>query len=349
MRCLASLAAGCLLLAAVPSPAAPGGQASDAASRTVRARYLMGTVFRIEAPSAVDPEATAAALESALDEVGRQDKILSNWDSGSETSRLNAAAGRGRIPVSSGLLSAVTESLGWAAATGGVFDPTVEPLTRPFRGQAPARAPARPGESRPRWTAVEVDRERGTVALPPGSGLDFGGIGKGIALDEAAAVLRRLGVANALLDAGGQLLALGAPPGEPGWRVAVADPAQRERPRVVLLLKDASAATSGNSERPGEILDPATGRSVAGAGSATAIAARATDADALSTALFVMGARRGLDYARGRADLIALFLNPSREKAPVVANLPSDAESTLFLIQGPPDPHQDRRLRVEAR
>ncbi len=341
----------CALLFLVAAwPAVAKDHAAEPSARVVRARYLMGTVFRFEAPAGSDAAATAAALEAALDEVGRWERILSNWDQESEISRLNARAGRGKAEVSDELLQAVSAALEWASATGGAFDPTVEPLTRAFRGQ-PAVASVPSAKDRPRWSAVEVDPTRGSVSIPTGSGLDFGGIGKGIALDQAAALLRARGIHAALLDAGGQLLALGAPPGEKGWRIGVSDPQHRDRSVVALVLKNASAATSGNAERPGEVLDPESGLPIAGGGSATAIAAHATSADALSTALFVMGPQRGLEYARARQDLVAVFVQPrssSRGVAPVVANLPGDPESTLFVILGPEDP-ADGRLRVEVR
>ena len=345
----AALAGTVLVLLAGPLPAGPAAPREEDAARVVRARYLMGTVFRFEAPAGRDAGATAAALEAALDVVGRWEKILSNWDPGSETSRLNAHAGRGKTEVSANLLQAVSVSLEWAAATGGAFDPTVEPLTRAFRGRDPE--PRQDPRGRPRWTAVAVDAPRRSVSIPSGSGLDFGGIGKGIALDQAADLLRSRGVGDALLDAGGQILALGAPAGEKGWRIGVSDPRRREQAMVTLVLSNASAATSGNAERPGEILDPETGRPIAGDGSATAIAPLATSADALSTALFVMGAQRGVAYARGRDDLVVLFVpstSRSPEAAPVVTNLPADPGSNSFVILGPKDP-ADRRLLVEAR
>jgi thiamine biosynthesis lipoprotein len=126
-----------------------------------------------------------------------------------------------------------------------------------------------------------------------------------------------MGVEAFLLDAGGQLLAGGAPPGEGGWPAAIADPGDRSRPACALLLRDVSAATSGNAERPGEILDPATGVPVSFRGSATALAPDATSADALSTALFVMGPERGLAWSRAHADLAAVYLEPgSRSDGP---------------------------------
>ena len=279
----------------------------------VRARFLMGTVFRFEASPGAPP-AAGEALESALDEVDRLERILSNWRRSSELSRLNRSARRRPTRVSADLFEAVDRALHWARETEGAFDPTVEPLTRRFRdapshGSSAPSADWRPGHGN--WKDVVLNRRGRTIRFIGGvRGLDLGGIAKGIALDRAAAVLRRKGMNAFLLDAGGQILAAGAPAGMRGWPVAVADPVRRDEPFLPLLLTDVSAATSGNSERPGEIVDPSTGAPVRWKGSATAVAPDGTSADALSTALFVLGSERGTRWARRRSDVAAVFLAP---------------------------------------
>src|SRR5262245_33018802 len=108
--------AAIMVLLAVPSP--PRADVPPlGAEHVVRARYLMGTIFRFEAPAGRDAEATTAALEAGLDEISRWEKILSNWDPESEISRLNAWRGQGKSRVSPELLQAVTSSLQWASAT----------------------------------------------------------------------------------------------------------------------------------------------------------------------------------------------------------------------------------------
>jgi thiamine biosynthesis lipoprotein len=301
----------------------------------VRARYLMGTVFRFELPQGGDPEEASRALEAALDEVARLETLLSNWREDSELSRLNRRAGSGEAPVSEDLLAVLTAALHWADATAGAFDPTVEPLTRPLLGGDSAAArgalPLPVG-----WRRIAIRRGAGTVAIPAGGGLDFGGIAKGYALDRAAGVLLQHGYASALLDAGGQILAIGHPGSEPGWEVAVADPADRTKPVFPIVLRDVSMATSANAERPGEILDPKSGRSVPGRYSAVSFAADATSADALSTALFVMGPQRGEPWARGRKDCLAMFLEPGQDAggSPRVRGLSPPSPGHFLLITG---------------
>jgi thiamine biosynthesis lipoprotein len=340
------------LVALLPAPGMLNAAAAPEPARIVRARYLMGTVFRF---TAAPSEAAATALDAALDEVQRLEGILSNWNPGSELSRLNGAAGRGPAPVSPDLLRAVEAALHWARETEGSFDPTVEPLTRHSRMKASGGGTDEIGAEAPApervvgWRRIIVDRRALTVEIPAGGGIDLGGIGKGIALDSAAEVLRRHGIHEALLDAGGQFLALGSPETEKGWRVALADPEDRQQPSYTFLLRDVSMATSGNAERPGEIVDPQRGSQVMGRYSATSFAPDATAADALSTSLFVLGPARGEVWAGRRTDLFALYLNPAgdRENPPLPSGTLRPALEHDLVVSGSVDRDGQRRLHVE--
>jgi len=319
-----ALAAATLAASAVagaPTPPAPPARAtappelpltlSADAWITSRARFLMGARLVIEARGgAVD-----AAVERAFAEVARLEAVLSNWRPDSEVSRLNDAAAAGPVTVSDDLYTAVDAALRWAESTDGAFDPTVEPLVRalglrgaegilPGAGAPPAAGPAMPKPVG--WRGVRLDPGRRTVGFAAaGMGLDFGGIGKGMALDAAALVLRDGGVEAALLDFAGQVLVFGSGPDAGRWRVGIADPEDRAGAALVVDLPAGSLSTSGNSERAvgtggrrvGHILDPHTGRPVAWNGSVTVLADDATAADALSKALFVLGPERGTVWA----------------------------------------------------
>lgn len=216
-----------------------------------RVRWSMGTLCEIDAPGA-----SSAAIDSAFAEIERWDRVLSLHKRESEASALNRAAGAGPVAVSSELYAAVEASLRLARETSGAFDPTL-------RGAG--------------WSMVRLDPRARTIDLPPGMSLDYGGIGKGWALDQAGAVLRKAGVERALINFGGQILTLGS------WPVSI--PGRAEP----LLLTDASISVSGDTERPDHILSPFNGRPVRRFGSVAAILPSATDADAWSTALFVLG------------------------------------------------------------
>jgi thiamine biosynthesis lipoprotein len=228
-----------------------------------RVRWTMGTLCEIDAPGA-----PGAAGDAAFAEIERWDRILSLYKKESEASALNRAAGTGPVKVSADFYAAVEEALRLAKETGGAFDPTI---------------------TRAGWTKVRLDPEARTIDLPAGLGLDFGGIGKGWALDKAAAVLKEAGVARARINFGGQIMAVGG-----GWPVKV--PGRAEP----LILKDASVSVSGDSEHPGHIKNPLDGKAVRRLGSAAAVLASAAEADAWSTALFVLGKTppsfRGLSF-----------------------------------------------------
>jgi thiamine biosynthesis lipoprotein len=298
--------------AAAPAPPAP---------YQARARYLMGTRLVIEAEGGGD-----AAIEAAFREVARLEQVLSNWRADSEVSRLNAAAGRGAVDCSPDLFAAVGAALGWAERTRGAFDPTVEPLVRRLGlrdpaerlpgVEAPEDAAGGDGDRAPvGWRLVRLGPGRDVRFTGPGVGLDFGGIGKGIALDAAARVLVQHGALTARLDFGGQVLFAGRPPLD-GWRLDLSDPSERHRAIEVVTVRGGSVSTSGNQERSvagpagplGHLLDPRTGRPAPFAGSVTVRAEDATSADALSTALFVMGPERGIPWA-AREGIDVLYLS----------------------------------------
>lgn len=252
-----------LSLAAVAALAA---RAPSQERRADRARLVMGTLCEIEA------EGPEEAVTAAFEELERWDRILSLYKDESELNALNARAGSGPVPVSAELYAMTDLALRRAEETGGAFDPTVLPLLR----RGPSALPSAG------WRRVRLDAGARTVSLPPGGGLDFGGIGKGWALDRAGEVLRARGVTAARLNFGGQVLALGAPPGAAGWETLLPD-------GRTLLIKDASIAVSGNTERPGHIVSPLTGRRLHRTFAVAVLAPRAADADGWSTALYVLG------------------------------------------------------------
>ncbi len=130
---------------------------------------------------------------------------------------------------------------------------------------------------------------------------DEGGFGKGYTLDRMLALTR----GEAMINFGGQIIVRGA------REVAIAHPRHRDRPILTLTLKDASLSTSSNSERA-HIIDPATGKPVPARGSVSVIHPSALRADALSTALVVMGPDRGLAWARAQG-ITAVFISESGE------------------------------------
>jgi len=281
-------------------------------------RYLMGTWCDLVI---FDPDPDAGAAQTAFREIARLEGVLSSWDPASEVSQLNASAGQGARSVSADLASVAEESAGLCTTTGGAFDPSVGPLLRAwgFYTESPQEPPPAIGlaaAARVGCGRVSVQRDAQSIALDEGAALDFGGIGKGYAVDRALAILRARGVKRAKLDFGSSSIGfVGSIPG--GWPVVVADPRDRDRPLFSVRISNGSVSTSSQKERSfelgghryGHIFDPRTGRPVESRLlSVTVIAPQGSTADGLSTALFVMGATEGKRVAAGTPGVGAVFV-----------------------------------------
>jgi thiamine biosynthesis lipoprotein len=263
----------------------------------------MGTLLGL---SVAGPDRAAAleASETAVREIARVEALLTTWRPGGPLDSVNSAP-PGRAFVLDAELSRVLETVfGWSERTDGAFDPTVLPLVRAWALRGPGRIPdaaalsralAATGRGRFRFDGATGRMLR----LSADAGIDEGAWGKGYALDRAVSALRRCGVAEAMIDLGGQVAAVGRA------TVAVADPRDRRRPAISLSVEDESVSTSGNSERGrtvagrriGHLLDPRTGQPAPDFGSATAVAPSGLSADVLSTAFFVLGPEKGLELS----------------------------------------------------
>ena len=313
---LFALPLGAALLLRAPAAA------TAAAERRVAA---MGTTFQVVVRL---PRREQALVQAgvAIDEVRRVEDLLTTWRAGSPLSRVNEASPGEEVPTGVELASVLSEVFDWSGRTGHAFDPTVAPLVRAWdlRGQGRLASPEEIAAAR---AAVGVDRfsiepGRGVVVRrDPHAGIEEGAWGKGYALDRAGARLREAGVADALLDLGGQVLALGKDAGGTSWEVLIAHPRRRQQPVARIALPGGmSLATSGNSERRlvvggrmiGHLLDPRTGLPASDFGSVCVVSPSGLVADVLSTAFFVLGPTDGLALSAAlRAEGIAnevLFL-----------------------------------------
>jgi thiamine biosynthesis lipoprotein len=311
---------------------------SPPAATLRRAQYRMGTVLEIDAAGS-DRAALERAVEDAFASVGGVEDRLSNWRPDSELSRANHA---GAVPfrVSAETFWSLSAALRLAAETAGAFDPSVGSVTEPLglTGALPDPARARAGTAAVGWRRVRLDPAARTVTLlASGAELDSGAFGKGEALDRAAQVLRRRGAVAASLNFGGQILLFGTESREglrAGWnRVVVAAPDAAGTPVCELALGDGSISTSGDAEKPGHLIDPRTGRAAAFHGSVTVVADTALRADALSTALFVMGPDAGLAFARERG-IPALYLSTRPGVSPLLTSPAFDRLSPRALRRG---------------
>jgi thiamine biosynthesis lipoprotein len=275
----------------------------------------MGTLLEIDAIGS-DPATSEKAVAAAFLAVEEVDRRLSNWRADSELSRANAAASSAPVVLSPATWRSLSLAMALARETDGAFDPTVGAITGALARSGTARDRSGPRPQAVGWNRALLDPRARTLAFAvPGGAIDSGGFGKGEALDHALVELERCGVRAARLNFGGQISIYGSETSAGrGFRdVWVAEPRAGSRRELCRFAAgDGSVSTSGVSENPGHIVDPRTGSAAKFAGSVTVVADSGLRADALSTALFVLGPTAGLDFANRRG-IAGLFVVPGRD------------------------------------
>lgn len=293
-----------LLLALPPLAAAP--TAPDAEGRTQEYRYVMGTSVSVEALGG-EETARRAAVAEAFAAVAEVDRLMSNYRDDSELALINRRAAAEAVRVSDPMLSVLQAAQEVSARSDGVFDITVGPLVRlwGFHDRKPhVPTPAELAQVRALigYRNLVIDPVAHTVRFRrEGVELDLGGIAKGFAVELAAGVLRRHGLAG-FIDAGGNQFLLGHPPGKTTWTIGIKDPDSPDRLLGVLDLAEGSVSTSAQyanslvagSRQYGHILDPRTLQPSEGALSVTVVSPDATLADAMSKVGFLLGPVKGL-------------------------------------------------------
>ena len=316
LRRLASLLLVVLGLSGCASPA-PGVVVSDG-------RYVMGTVLQITlvAPDeALGREALRALFALAAD----LDALLSVYLPQSEVSLLNASAGAAPRRVSPELVRLLEQSVEYSALTGGSFDVTVGPLIALWTRAAKRDAPPTPRELSATRARVGYEKIQigagGRVALSePGVAIDLGGIAKGWALDRMRPVLESFAIHDALLNFGqSSVWALGSPQDGDAWRLLVRGPGQTLL--GVIGLAERALSVSGSlgqwleigGERYGHVLDPRSGQALRQRRQALVLAPDATQAEALSKALLVLGEEVGIALIEAQPRCEALLVDAGGE------------------------------------
>ncbi len=263
------------------------------------ARTAMRTRFEIVIADDRDPVQSRAAAEAALDEIERVEGELSVFRPDSQLARLNAEAAAGPVRVDQSLFAFLRRAGTLSAKLEGAFDPTVGAILSVLRRRGGVAELARAVTLVGFRKQVRLDARAMTVSFRrAGVALDPGAIGKGYAIERAVERLRDGGVCNAILHGGtSSVHALGAPPGAAGWGVAVQDPDDGQKHVARVLLRNQSLSVSTIAGRTfkrrgaarGHVVDPRTGASVSHTALAAVVMDAATDADAVSTGLLVLG------------------------------------------------------------
>jgi FAD:protein FMN transferase len=287
----------------VLSLAGNGAQELPAEQMYSEARPAMGTTFTIFL-YARNQEEASEYFELAFDEIERVEEALSDYRPTSELSRINRLASKEYVTTDPEVFKFLQICMDYSRRSNGAFDITVGPLMLAwgfFRGQGhyPTSEELVNARKSVGWGHVHLDPRNRTVHFDlPGMSLDPGGIGKGYVVDCVVSLLREAGVKTALVDAGSSTIyALGTPPGKNGWTIQIPRPGDRAHSISTVVLRDTSLSTSGNYEKffvlnghtYCHIMDPRTGEPVQGTLQTTVITPGATDSDALSLVMFVMG------------------------------------------------------------
>jgi thiamine biosynthesis lipoprotein len=276
------------------------------AARLSFQRPMMGTSVEVILRDA-DPEASEAAVDKAYAEIKRIEEQLSVWSRESKLSEINLSGGERPVQVPAELFGLIRESIRIARASRGAFDVTVQALGDLWDFHSPLFRLPDPDAVKDRLNLVDyrkirLDQESSTVFLEKaGMQISLGGIAKGYAVDRAVDVLRRSGVKGGIVSAGGDLLAFGKREDGGAWKVGVRNPRDPSKNICVIPASNLAVATSGDYERYRvaggrryhHIIDPRTGYPSRGCMSVTVVAERALEADALATAVFVLGPEEG--------------------------------------------------------
>lgn len=293
---------------------------------------IMGTEVHLQ--FWVDDDSQAPAIKQAvMDEFRRIDNALSPYKEHSELSRVNRIAGHeGGLEISAELADIIDKSLWYSKRTDGAFDITFATVGSLYDFRKGQQADSKTTEAllpAVNYRHIELDEKGHRLAFSdPRTKIDLGGIAKGYAVDRAVAILQRFGVHNASVSAGGDARLVGDKRGKP-WLIGIRHPRDKGKNAAVVPLENTAISTSGDYERffiddtqhrVHHIFNPATGRPAETDSSGDAsdsdklisvsiIGPRGFDTDPLSTSVFVLGKRKGLELIETLPDFEAIVID----------------------------------------
>jgi thiamine biosynthesis lipoprotein len=282
-------------------------------------RELMGTQVTVEL-WADDIESGKKVIRQVFDEVPRLDEMMNPWNPKSELSRINREAANRAVVTTPEVMEVVTKALYYSRLSNGAFDISFASVGQHYdyrMGRSPDEKTLNADKTNIDYQAIILDPKASTLFFSrPGLQIDLGGIAKGYAVDAGVDILRRAGVVAAVVGAGGDSRILGDLGNRPRV-IGIRHPRNKDEYAVVVPLADTAISTSGDYERffmtdgvrYHHILDPQTGRSASQVQSASVIATKAIDSDALSTTSFVLGVERGLELINSLPGIDAIIID----------------------------------------
>jgi thiamine biosynthesis lipoprotein len=279
---------------------------------------VMGTAISVELWSD-EPRRGKLAIDAVMAEMHRIDRAMSPHKDDSELSRINRDAFAGPVPLSAEMAGLLVRAHEFSELSGGAFDITYAAVGQLYdyrqrirpSDEALAKARAAVG-----YRYLDIDAKARTVRFArEGMRIDLGGFAKGHAVDNAAAILRRLGIQHAHISAGGDSRLIGDRRGRP-WTIGISHPRRPGEMAAVLPLEDVSISTSGDYERYFDadgvrfhhLIDPSTGRSPSSVHSVTVLAEDGLTTEALSKTVFVLGVEKGMRLIESQPGVDAIVV-----------------------------------------
>jgi len=268
----------------------------------------MGSRFEVTAVSESDTLAWRG-INASIDETRRIERLISEWDSTSQTTAINRNAGIKPVKVDKELFDLIGRSIKVSKLTDGAFDISFAPLMKIWKLDGSMKelpSPEKIEEARTKvgYDKIVLDPANQTVFLKEkGMKLGFGGIGQGYVGNRCKQRMREMGIDAGLINVSGDIVTWGQQPDGSNWRIGIADPKKKDEVISWLSVSNISVVTSGgyekfamiNGRKYGHILDPRTGYPSQGVGSVTIVSPDIELSDALATGVFVLGVEKGLN------------------------------------------------------
>ncbi len=287
--------------------------------------FLMGTVV---SEKVYGQNARKASAE-AMARIGEIENTMTVNAQGSQAEALNEASGKESVKLDSDIMEVLETAKKYSAISGGAFDVTVGPLVKAWgisteHFRIPEKKEIDKLLSLVNYNDIYIDSNNGTVRLArEGQAVDLGAIAKGYAADQAIKIYKRWGIKSAYINLGGNVAVLGKKPDGTLWRIGIQNP-RAVNGEIIGMVKvyDKSVVTSGDYERFSEkdnvryhhILNPRTGYpSSSGLIGATILADSSMAADALSTAVFVLGLEKGTELVESMEGVEAVFITEDKK------------------------------------
>lgn len=286
-----------------------------------RAFYVMGTTLEIKV-FCKDQSVCDKAIAEAHEEVKRLDHIFSNYKTDSVLSKFHSVADEGKYKVPKVFIKLIELSIEYSYVTGGAFDITVAKLVDVWkasqeRNKVPTENEINEALRCVGYEKIKLYPSSSEIELdPPCVRLDFGGIGKGYAVDKVVEILNKHGIKRGIVNFSGNMFAMNPPPDSDGWDIGIRNPRVEFAPITMVRIRNMSISTSGDYERYlliegksySHIINPKNGMPISSVPSVTVLSKSATSADALSTALTVIGHSQSLNMLKNMPAIEALII-----------------------------------------